>query len=48
MSNAKTVIIGTLAGLFIGLVIWGLDGLILEIRNVRKQNELKEEKENEK
>lgn len=48
MSNAKTVIIGTLAGLFIGLVIWGLDGLILEIRNVRKQNELKEGKENEK
>ena len=48
MSNIKTVLIGTFAGLFLGLVIWGCDGLILEIRNVRKQNELKEEKENEK
>ena len=48
MSNIKTVLIGTFAGLFIGLVIWGCDGLIIEIRNVRKQNELKEGKENEK
>ena len=47
-SNIKLILIGTVAGLFLGLVIWGVDGLVLEIKNVRKQNELKEVNKNEK
>ena len=47
-SSIKLILIGAASGFVLGLLVWGVDGLVLEIRNVRKQNELKEEKKNEK
>ena len=40
--NLKMFVIGTGAGLFVGLALWGCDALLLEVKRSKKRNEEEE------
>ena len=42
--NLMMFAIGTLAGLVVGIILWGVDAFIIEFKNARKANETKEAK----
>ena len=42
--NLKSFIIGGAAGLFVGIIIWGVDALILEFKHSTKKEEAEDER----